>query len=78
MTPGHLAANRSTVEVLLAHGADLNKSDSEGRTPLFIACATVNEVAMPVTPKVHYQYNSVDSTVVRSTQHFTFALCASV
>lgn len=40
MRPAHLAASIEVLEALLDFGADLNVTDMEGRSPLFLACAT--------------------------------------
>ena len=35
----HLAANVACLEILLEFGADFAARDTQGRTPLFVACA---------------------------------------
>jgi len=39
MTPSHLARTRDCLRVLYRYGADLTITDSNGRSPLFVACA---------------------------------------
>lgn len=43
MTPAHLAKSIDVLEVLFKHGADLQILDSNGRSPLFVACAMNRE-----------------------------------
>ena len=39
MTPAHLARTAECLKVLYKHGADLTQVDTNGRSPLFVACA---------------------------------------
>ena len=39
MTPAHLARTCECLRILYRHGADLTLLDSNGRSPLFVACA---------------------------------------
>jgi ankyrin repeat protein len=54
MTPSHLARSPDVVEVLYNYGADLSAQDSNGRSPLFVACAMNRE------PCADFIINSLD------------------
>ena len=54
MTPCHLARSVDVTEVLYNYGADLSAQDSNGRSPLFVACAMNRE------PCADYIINCLD------------------